>query len=111
MKITENQEIRNLRTEVKKLHELRKAASASALPPSEPHGACERSRLATCSLPVSLVAAAALSLRVLARSAADARDGEMAMRLSDALSGCAEMARRTERQPEENAPGEPQPRA
>lgn len=84
-----------------------RARCPSALPLIEPQGHCQRSRLATCSLPVSIVAAAALSLRVLARSAADARDGEMAMRLADALSGRAEAVCANERQPEENVRDEP----
>ena len=39
----------------KKVEAIFEAEAASALPPPEPRGSCERSRLATCSLPVSLV--------------------------------------------------------
>lgn len=58
--------------------------------------------LAACSLPVAIVAASALSLRVLARSAVDARDARNALRLAGVLSGEADAACANKRQPEEN---------
>jgi hypothetical protein len=96
---------------------VREILHPSALPLSEPQGQCERSGLATCSLPVSSVE------RLLAKWEARAKQSAVVMSHNPRLGmdyrieiaatqRClddlrAEMAAATERQPEENVNDEP----
>lgn len=81
---------------------------SSALPPPESQGPSERSRLATCSLPVLLVNGAASQLEDAARIGNQVGAYLYAESFADLAKQLrAHAASATERQPEENASHEP----